>query len=190
MLRRAIMLVLTIITALSLSACGAEKLTESAAMRVRREFSEAESVKANVQITADYGERVYTFALRFSGTEDDCRMEITAPEEVKGLSAVIDGEGKRLLYDGAAFETGGLLEDGLSPAAAVPLMLKTWKSGYAAERSRERENGELLEALLYETGKCTVKTWFDGETLLPVRAEISENGRVVIKALFGNVILE
>ena len=190
MLRRALLLVLTITAALMLSACGAERMTENAAQRVRREFSEAESVTMNVKLTADYGERVYDFVLRFAGTEKACRIELTYPEELKGLAAVMDGEGERLIYEDVAFETGGLFGDDLSPADAVPLMLKTWKTGYASERSRETIDGKSAEALSYDLESGKLKTWFDGETLLPIKTEISENERVVLTALFGNVALE
>ncbi|MBR6259588.1 MAG: hypothetical protein IKR21_05190 [Oscillospiraceae bacterium] len=165
-------------------------MTENTAQRVRREFSEAESVTMNVKITADYGERVYDFALRFTGTESACRIEITSPEELRGLSAVTDETGERLVYEGAAFETGGLFGDGSTPVAALPLMIKTWKTGYASERSRENLNGRRLSALSYELESGTLKTWFDIDTLLPVKTEISENGRVALTAVFGNVALE
>ncbi len=190
MLRRALLLVLTITTALMLSACGAERMTENAAQRVRREFSEAESVTMNVKLTADYGEKVYDFTLRFTGTEKDCRIELTSPEELRGLAAVMDDDGERLVFEGVAFETGGLFGDDVTPAAAVPLMIKTWKTGYASERSRETIDGRKTEALSYDLESGKLKTWFDFDTLLPIKTEISENGRVVLTAVFGNVILE
>ena len=190
MLRRALLLVLTITAALVFSACGAERVTENAAQRVRREFSEAESVVMNVKMTADYGEKVYDFALRFSGTDEACRIELTYPEELRGLEAVTDETGERLIFEGAAFETGGLFGDDVTPVAALPLMIKTWKTGYASERSRETLDGKSADALSYDLESGKIKTWFDFDTLLPIKAEISENGRVVLTAVFGNVLLE
>ncbi|MBR5381888.1 MAG: hypothetical protein IK136_04635 [Oscillospiraceae bacterium] len=186
------LLVLTITAAaILLSSCAVGGNTESAAQAVRRTFSEAESVRMNMTLTADYGEKVYEFKVRWTGTEENGRLEVLSPESVAGLTAVLDERGGRLIYDGAAFETGGLFGDGLSPAEAAPLMLGAWKSGYAVERSSESVDGEKTAALTYElSGGDRLKTWFDAETLLPLRAEITENGFAVLTAEFGDVKLE
>jgi len=174
-----------------LSSCAAEGKTESAAQAVRRTFTEAESVRMNMTLTADYGEKVYEFKVRWTGTESAGTLEVLSPESIAGLTAVLDEEGSRLLYDGAVFETGALFGDGLSPAEAPPLMLETWKAGYAVERASESVDGEKTAALSYDLpGGDRLKTWFDTETLLPVRAEIVENGSAVLTAEFGDIKLE
>ena len=177
--------------AVLLSSCAAKDLSESAAQSVRRIFSEAESVRMNMTLNADYGEKGYEFKVRWTGTEEKGTLEVLFPESIAGVTAVLDEKGGRLRYDGASFETGGLFGDGLSPAEAPPRMLGAWKSGYAVERSEESVDGERTAALTYDLpGGGRLKTWFDRETLLPVRAEIIENGFAVLTAEFGDIILE
>ena len=164
---------------------------QSDAERIREKYSACGGVKMNMTLTADYGERVYEFKARFSGTGKSGTLEILAPENIKGLTVAFTEEGGRLEADGVSFDTGALFGNGLSPAEAAPLMLSAWESGYAFERASETVSGEAAAALTFDLDNGAIlKTWFDRKTLLPIKAEISENGYTVLTAVFGDVILE
>ena len=74
-----------------------------------------------MDLTADYGQRVYGYTVDFSETEKDgLSMVITAPENVAGVTARIADGQTALEYDGLQLETGPLNSYGLSPMDALP----------------------------------------------------------------------
>ena len=100
--------------------------------------------------------------------------------------------GYELEYDGVNFITTGVLtRNGLSPAEALPCLIDMWREGYVTGAYKETWGGEdviVLEAHITE--RITQRTWFDEESLLPIRSEIAQDGVCVITCGFENVIVE
>lgn len=70
---------------------------------------------AQLELTADYGQRVYTYGIDLSWQrEGETVLTITAPENVAGITArILEGE-TALEYDGMRVETGPLDGSGMS----------------------------------------------------------------------------
>ena len=180
----------TILALLLLTACGGggeQSQAEELALTVRGEYLAMERLSAQVELTADYGERVYDFALTAAVSGEETVLTLTQPEWVAGLTARITGEEGRLEYDGLMVETGPLDGEELSPMSALPELLAAARSGYMAECALEE--GEDGAALLRVrcgdpeqrpgTGR-EVTLWFDGDSHALRRGEISVDGRRVI----------
>lgn len=174
------------LTGCASSGGGAEEL----ALEIRTEYISATRLDMTLRVTADYGDRVYEYGLKYVGDASSGTLEIRSPESIAGLTATVTADGATLQYDGAILDTG-LLDGGLSPMQAVPLLLSEWQSGYITDCYFETfGDTESLAVSTQITDSETQKVWFDVETHLPVRAEIFSEGSMVISCDFEDIIIE
>ena len=117
MRRRKIGAQMMILALVLLAGCGrdsgAGRGAEELALEIRTEYIGMTALSAGLEVTADYGERVYTYgmALAWDQTEGTT-LTLTAPEEVAGVTLrVQDGE-TALEYDGVRLETGAAVGGG------------------------------------------------------------------------------
>ena len=171
---------------LLLAGCGRLEVSEAEqlALAVRGEYLELESCSAALEITADYGQRVYQFEMDAQVQGEDAVLTLTAPETVAGLTARWAGEAGTLEYDGVAVETGSLDPEGLDPVSAFPVLLEAARSGYLTACALE-EDGAVLRVDCGDPagtpGQGTETTlWVDGETGALLRGEIRVDGFRVI----------
>lgn len=104
------------------------------------------------------------------------------PENLTGISATLEGETLTLSYDDISLDAGSYSAASISPVAALPKLMAAAASGYLTEQSEETlgERPCLRLAFDLEGDEGTLyTTWFDQETLLPLRSEISADGVVV-----------
>ena len=172
--------------ALLLVGCGRLEVSEAEqlALEIRGEYLELERCSASLEITADYGQRVYQFEMDAQVQGEDAVLTLTAPETVAGLTARWAGEAGTLEYDGVAVETGSLDPEGLDPVSAFPVLLEAARSGYLTACALE-EDGTVLRVDCGDPagtpGQGTETTlWFDGETGALLRGEIRVDGFRVI----------
>lgn len=186
--------VLTISVCLALAACGGEageSGAEQLALDIRGEYLEMAGCTAALEMTADYGQRVYTYGIDLSWQrEGETVLAVTAPENVAGVTArILEGE-TALEYDGMRVETGPLDDSGMSPVDAVPVLLDYAEGGFIAACGMETlEEQEVLRVDCREpeaaagTGReCSL--WFDPSTHALLRGELSQDGFTVIQCVF------
>ncbi len=183
-----------LMTSLLLSACGrAEGETaDDLALKLRGAYLAAECCSGTACVTADYGQRVYRYEMEFQSTGEETILNLTAPETVTGLTARLSWkEGSVLEYDGAVMETGPLNQDGLTPVASIPSMLRTVREGYLdACVLEESEEGTSLRLTSRDPeqdpghGTETV-LWADPDTFQLLRGEIWQDGFCVIQCEFS-----
>lgn len=166
-------------------------------LELRSDFLSREGCSGIMELTADYGQRVYAYTVEFDGTvKDGMTLVITAPEEVAGITANIREGQTYLEYDGVRLETGPVNEEGLSPLDALPTFLTAMESGYIAEtgsemmgetevlriccRDPETDPGQGLETVL----------WFDKAQKTLLRGEVRSDGFTVIQCEFSAFILK
>ena len=89
------MCVLMMILGLSLSACGGAEggnRAEQLALDIRGEYLEMGGCTASLELTADYGQRVYTYGIGLNyAREGETTLTITAPENIAGSPPVFWG---------------------------------------------------------------------------------------------------
>lgn len=182
---------------LLLTACGGtgENGPQEQALTIRGEYLAAKGCSARLNVTADYGQRVYTYTVDAALAEEELLLSVTAPEEVAGVTARLAGGGSWLEYDGAVLETGLLAVDGLTPLNAVPVLLEAARSGFmvscAAELLGEREALRVAYRdpdIPVNQGR-EVTLWFDGQTHALLRGEILVDGYRVILCEFEQFVL-
>ena len=166
----------------SFSACSTEQPAQERLLELREMFQGADQ-RFFAHITADYGDRVYHFTLRFDSAQRT--LEVLDPEIIAGVIIGISEGGTTLHFEGAELDTGPLTEDGLSPMAALPVIVLQWKEGHITDAHYETVNGTnavVMTTQISDSVRHT--TWFDRETGIPMKAEILSDGFAVIHCVF------
>ena len=180
-----------------LCGCVGEPEDNELTLQLRADFLSRTGCSGTMDLTADYGQRVYEYTVEFFETEKDgLTLTITAPEEVAGITAKIADGQTALEYDGVQLETGPLNSDGLSPMDALPAFFNAMESGFMAEtgsemlgetevlriccRDPELDPGQGLETVL----------WFDKAQKTLLLGEVRSDGITVIRSEFSAFILQ
>lgn len=183
--------------ALLLCGCVGEETDNDLTLQLRSDFIARGGCAGTMELTADYGQRVYAYTVEFSETEKEgLTLVITAPEEVAGITANVEAGQTSLTFDGVQLETGPLNDEGLSPLDAMPAFLTAMESGWIAEtgseilgetevlriccRDPKLDPGQGLETVL----------WFDKAQKTLLRGEVRSDGSTVIRCEFSAFILQ
>jgi hypothetical protein len=175
---------------LALASCAPKTdraVTEFA--QLREHLAAAANVTATAAVTADYGERVFDFRIKYQGADGAGEITILAPESLLGITARVADNAGTLKFDGAALDTGSL-GDGISPAGIIPRLLAEWRSGFPDSLSLVTTGGRaelVMRSALTADARQTTR--FDLSSRLPVRTEITSAGRVILTVVFENVTL-
>ena len=181
------LLTLTMAGALLLTGCSGGESAGDRLQAVQAAYGRLKQFSAQAEVTADYGERVYGYNVAIEGSLDAGAMTVTEPENIAGTVLTwTDGE-TELEYDGAELDTGALSGSGLSPADAMPAVLKACKSGAAVDCCSDTlDEQEVLYATLDPGNQdgCQIFCWFQPESYALSRAEIAQDGQVIITLSF------
>ncbi len=176
-----------------LCACGGGNADNDLVLSLREGFQKMDAWSGEMELTADYGQRVYAYSVSFTGDrEEGTTLTITAPEEAAGITAVAKEGQTWLDYDGVRLETGPLDPQGLSPMDALPALLTELETGTVAEVGTETDGDlSLLRLTLRDpevtpgTGRETV-FWFDKAQKTLLRAELRNDGATVVSCVFSS----
>lgn len=190
MRRSFVMCVLMI--SLLLTACGSKGsgTPMDRALALRGEYLSANGCTARMQVTADYGQRVYTYVVDAAVSGGETMLTVQEPAEIAGITARLHEGESFLSYDGVMLETGPLTEDGLTPLSAVAALLEAARSGFIDSCGTE---GETLYILCRDPadppgdGRQTA-LWFGADGCL-LRGEVAVDGRRVIQCEFEKFTL-
>ena len=133
-------------------------------------------------ITADYGESAASFTLDcvFS-PETGASVTVTEPESIAGIQAQVKDTAASVSYDGMQLGLGSLANGNLAPLAAPYVLGQCWAGEYIDATGTEDGLLRTTYRMGYEEKELVVDTWFSQEPLTPVRAEISFEGRMVLR---------
>ena len=180
-MRKVLSLFALMILLLPLNGCfgaeGQKALDE--ALTIRGEYLSMPSFSSQVQLRADYGQRVYDYTLDLSVSGEEIVLTVTEPELIAGVTARTEVGKTVLEYDGLCLEKGPLDNSGLTPISALPAMLRAVREDYLTAYNFE-EDGSLRVScgdpnLPLGTGR-EYTLWFHPETHDLTRGEISVDG--------------
>jgi hypothetical protein len=162
---------------------------DGGAARIRERYSARGETVYSVTLRTDFGDRVIDFGVEYTHRPDGGgRIKVLTPELIAGIEAETGADGVSLTYDGLTLELGALPGTGLSPMESLPFIISQWSGGYVTQTGGEKRAGRsLLTVTTQRTQDGTVlevRTWFDGETLEPVTAELYANGFLTVSAFF------
>ena len=138
--------------------------------------------RPNAAITADYGESAASFTLDcvFS-PETGASVTVTEPESIAGIQAQVKDTAASVSYDGMQLGLGSLADGNLAPLAAPYVLGQCWAGEYIDATGTEDGLLRTTYRMGYEEKELVVDTWFSQEPLTPVRAELSFEGRMVLR---------
>lgn len=190
-MRQVLSSILAFLLIISLCSCSGNAGTDEKAENICLEYAGFSDFGVRAVITADYGDSTLEYDMKYSGSASQGIIEVFSPESIAGLAvSTSTTEGTKLIYDGAEMWAGELSDDGLDPVSALPVMINQWRGGYIEGSVIERLDGGTFLAAIHSIDDNTkLLTWFDMDTHLPYKAEISSAGRTVIRALFSDVTM-
>lgn len=174
---------------LCLTGCGGENKALERGLRLRSQVLQAEIIQFHATVTADYGDKVYGFAMDCQGDgQGDLTFAVTAPETIAGITGTLSGEGGTLTFDDTVLAFPLLAEGLPSPVSAPWLLLKALRSGPIVSAGVEEDKLRLSINSGYEDTAFSLDIWCDGENT-PVIAEIAQDGRTILSLSLENVTL-
>ena len=180
---------------LLLSGCqagSAGETPEDAALAVRDIYQSLAGWSADVDITAEVGEKVFDFTISAVWQrEGESVLTITAPELLAGITARIAEDETVLEYDGAGVSLGLLDGKGLTAVSVVPALMEQIGKGYMARCVWAGENDELLLITFRDPEaepnmETEYQLTFRREDGALLGAEVSVAGATVLTAAFQN----
>ena len=175
------------ISLLLLTGCGGSiGRAEQEAISLRGEYLALESCSAQVEITADYGQRIVCYRAEAEVEGDHTALHLTEPETVAGITAHLEGTDSALECGEVLVETGVLDEGDLTPLNAVPVLLEAIRSGYITACSYPEESLLRVDCGDPELGPGRgreISLWFD-ESHAPVRGELFRDGVLTVACEF------
>ena len=155
-------------------------------LALRSRILSAESCSFDAEITADYGDKVYTFTLSCVGNaKGDLVFEVKQPESISGITGKIDNHGGKLTFDDTVLHFDLMADDQISPISAPWILLKTLRSGYLRAAGMEEGYLRLTIDDTYEEDALQLDIWL-GEGDLPVRCEMLYGDRRILSLNVSN----
>ena len=162
------------------------------ALTIRGEYLAMTQCAARAELTADYGQRIYTYTLDVAGNGEELTLTVAEPDLIAGITARVKQGESFLVYDDLVLETGPLTDEGLSPMSAIPAMLEQLRGGYLM--AWDMEDGALRITCGDPEGTPDRGTvydlWLDAESHALLRGEVSSNGRRCIQCTFSSFTKE
>jgi len=173
-------LLFALMLTLLLTACGGEEPNPIA--QLQQEIAAVESATMEADIICHYDDEVREYTLLCAYTPEKSTVTVLAPENLSGISATVENGMLTLSYADLSLDAGTYSAAAISPVVALPKLMEAAAWGYPAEQSEETvgERGCIRMGcdLSNEPGTMYT-TWFDKESLLPLRSEIAADGVVV-----------
>jgi len=173
---------------LLLTACGGggEKVDPAAELQAQYAALDAATMEADV--ICHYADELRTYTLLCAYTPAESTVTVLAPANLSGISATVADGKLHLNYEDVSLDAGGYSAAAISPVAALPRLMAAAGGGYLTEQSEETLGDRTCLRLacdLPDDETTVYTTWFDQETLLPLRSEITTDGEMVFEVAWN-----
>lgn len=170
-----------------LTGCSGAETQLDRAMALRSKLL-AQGVSFDAEITADYGDKLYTFSMNCQAdSQGNLTFTVTALESIAGITGTVSASGGKLTFDESVLSFALLADGQLTPVSAPWVLLRTLRSGYLT--SCAEENGVIRIAIddSYADDALHLDIWLDGNDL-PTRGEILWQGRRILSVSVKNFV--
>ncbi len=185
-MKRIWMLALAVV--LVLAGCRRENGELEQVMRLRTKL-QSSACFFEATVTADYGDKTYSFSLRCTAdAAGNLEFEVLEPETISGITGSISAAGGKLTFDDTALAFDLQADGLLSPVSGPWMMLGALRGGYV--RHCGMEDGLLRVRVddSYRDDALTLDIWLDGEA--PVQGDIYEENRRILTIQVKNFALQ
>lgn len=159
-----------------LSGCAGDSGQMERALNLRGKLQQS-AVSFDAVLTADYGDKIYTFSMECQGDKlGNLKFSVTEPQTIAGISGTVSKGSGKLTFDDKVLGFDILADGLISPVSGPWVMLETLRSGYLTSCATEGENLRLTIDDSYEKTALHLDVWLDAVDL-PQRCEIYWQGR-------------
>lgn len=160
-----------------------------AGLALRARLLSAQGCSFDAQITADYGDKTYTFAMGCqTDTHGNLSFTVAEPETIRGITGTITGDGGNLTFDDTALSFQLLADGQLTPVSAPWILIKTLRSGYITSVGTEGDSVRLTIRDSYADDALTVDIRLDSNND-PMQADIFWQDRRILAITVKNFTL-
>ncbi len=169
-----------LLLAILLTGCGGANAELDRAMTFRAKLLSSQGCRFDTVITADYGDKTYTFSTECSSDQNGAvTFTVTEPESIAGITGTLSGEGGKLTFDETALAFELLADGQVTPVSAPWLLVKTLRGGYVTACGMDGDKILLSVDDSYEEDALHLQIWL-GEGDVPVNAEIVWDDRRIL----------
>lgn len=145
--------------------------------QLRNSVLSANRCSFSSEITADYGDEIYSFTVNCSADSDgNMTFEVIEPTEIKGITGRFGDNYSDITFDGHVLAFPRLSDGLVTPVSAPWIFMKALRSGYIFGCANDEGQSQYLINDTYEDDPLELSLWLN-ESDLPVAAEISWQGR-------------
>lgn len=171
---------------LLLGGCSGRSSEIETGMELRSKLLQASECSFDAEITADYGDKIHTFAMHCRmDPKGDVRFRIAQPDTISGISGTLSGHGGELTFEDTALHFELLAEEQLSPISAPWILMRTLRSGYITSACEENGCVRLSIDDSYEEDPLRLDIWLNQQQV-PEHAEILYDGRRILSVDVAN----
>jgi len=168
--------------------CGCQKrdVGIDRCLQLRQQLLGGQGCSFHAVITADYGDKLHTFAMDCTSDEQgNLEFAVTEPASIAGITGTISEAGGKLTFNDAAVAFELLADGQLSPIGAPWVFLRALRGGYINSWSMEDDVLKLSLDDSYEDDALRLDIWADDDNI-PTRAEILFAGRRILTLQVDN----
>lgn len=168
-----------------LSGCSSVDSGIDQAMVLREKLLKG-SCSFDAVITADYGDRIYTFEMQNTADEQgNVKFEVQKPESIANITGEITQEKGKLTFDDKVLAFELMADEQITPVSAPWILIKTLRCGYihACEATDEGLHIQIDDS--YKEDALRLDIWLE-EGSTPVRAEILQDGMRILTLQIGS----
>lgn len=173
---------------LLLTACGGGGEKVDPAAELQAQYAALASATMEADVTCHYADEVRVYTLLCAYTPAESTVTVLSPANLSGISATVADGKLHLSYEDISLDAGSYSAAAISPVAALPRLMAAAGSGYITEQSEEAVEDRACLRLgcdLPDDEGTVYTTWFDQETLLPLRSEITIEGETVFEVTWN-----
>ena len=172
---------------LLLTACGG---AEKEKADLRQQYQDMAGCEMEATVTCTQFERVWEAQLRCEyDPAGETRVEVLSPENIAGVTAVLEGEELTLEYEDLCLDAGTLSSQHISPMACLPRLMSALRDGWLLEENEEKWGEEPCLRLTVDQsgadgGKILSTVWLRQSDGTPLQGEVSVDGEIILTAEF------
>ena len=169
-------IIIVLLSMLLLCGCSANNQDMDRAMNLRAKIL-SNAVNFDAEITADYGDKIYTFTINCQcDLQGNIKFQVTQPKIISGIAGTISASGGKLTFDDVALGFELMADNQFSPISGPWVMMKSLRSGYLTSCNQEAGNLRIAIDDSYKDDALHLDIWLDGNDI-PIRGEIMWQGR-------------
>ena len=180
-MRKAMIFALTLM--FLLTACGGGE-ENNVVTQLQQQYAAVGSATMEAEIVCHYDDEVRKYTLLCAYSPEKSTVTVLSPENLAGISAQVENGTLTLSYDDISLDAGTYSAAAVSPVVALPKLMEAAAWGYPAEQSEEMLGERTCIRLgcdLSDEPGTLYTTWFDAQSLLPLRSEIAVDGTLLFE---------